>query len=50
MEIKADIKFEVSYQNITFRNIKSGDKEKTDDYINGIYPNYNRQNEIARYE
>ena len=50
MEIKADIKFEVSFQKITFKNIKSGGKGKTDDYINGIYPNYNGQNEIARYE
>ena len=49
MEIKSNRKVEISLWNITFKKIKWGEKGKTDNCINEVYPNGSNQYERASH-
>ena len=39
MDIKSKSKVDISFWNIAFKKIRSGEKEKTNEYTNWVYPN-----------
>ena len=38
MDIRTNVKVEIISRNISFNKIRLVEKEKTDDYINKVYP------------